>query len=91
MIVCVSGAWSPSSSDEASASESGVDRRIPGCVLSSLAEAVDGSAGGVIDCDMAVGLLGGAAMTVSNYCIDQLVGFDASKELDSIVTCSRPF
>lgn len=64
VIVCVSGAWSPSSSDEASASESGVDRRIPGCVLSSLAEAVDGSAGGVVDCDIAVGLLGGVAMTV---------------------------
>lgn len=69
-MVWVNGAWSPSSSDEASASESGVERRTPGWPLSSLAEAVAAVAGGVLDCIADVCLLDGAAMTSEyEYCM----------------------
>lgn len=62
VIVWVRGMWSPSSSDEASASESGVERRTPGWLLSSRAEAVAPDTDGVPDCMMGFCLLVGVVM-----------------------------
>lgn len=61
MIFCACATWSPSSSEEANASESGVERRTPGFVFSRMAEAV-AAAGGVDDGAMEIGLLDGADM-----------------------------
>lgn len=57
-------ACSPSSSEEASASESGVERRTPGWLLSSLAVAFVADIGGVFDCIAEVCLLDGVATIV---------------------------
>jgi hypothetical protein len=63
VIVWVREMWSPSSSEEASASESGVERRTPGWLLSSRAVAVVLDTGKVLDCMMGFCLLDGAAIT----------------------------
>lgn len=60
-MLCACAAWSPSSSEEASASESGVERRTPGLVFSRITEAV-AAAGGVEDGAIEIGLLDGADM-----------------------------
>jgi hypothetical protein len=54
--------WSPSSSEEANASESGVERRMPGFDFSRMAEAVPAEADGVGDCAIEVGLVDGEAI-----------------------------
>ena len=61
VTVWVSGASAASSSDEASASESGVERRTPGWLFSSLADAVEG---GVLERveEVCLEVLDGAAM-----------------------------
>lgn len=62
-MLWASCACSPSSSDEASASESGVERRTPGWLFSSLAVALGADPGGAFDCIAEVCLLDGAALT----------------------------
>ena len=64
----------PISSEEASASESGVERRTPGLVFSRITEAV-AAAGGVEDGAIEIGLLDGA-----DICL--LYTSDAADEMD---------